>query len=318
MPHKIIAPVYVMLGASLWAIDAIFRTQLTFKMPTASIVLFEHILGFIILSPFIFKHLNYLKKISINTWVAVFLMALVSSVSGTLFFTEALARSFADFDFSTPILIQKLQPMFVILISALFLKEKITLRFITVSIIALIGSYLLSFGFAPITLQFEGKEAVYIFALAAAISWGSGTILSKHTLSKMPFSLLTALRYATAIPIAFLATQLLNQTFNPMEIGLTNLVRFLVISGITGGALAIFLYYKGLKNTQAKVATIAELAFPVVSLIIAITPLNPYGAPQTLSLDKLLGAFILVTSMFYISIKEHLIIDGDKKTPQKA
>lgn len=305
-----------MIGASLWAIDGIFRTQLTFIIPTASIVLVEHLLGFLFLSPIIFKNLSFLKKIKLKTWLAVFAMAVVSSVAGTLLFTEALRISFAGFDFATPILLQKLQPVFVIMLSALFFREKITIKFAVASLLAFIGSYLLSFGLSPVNLGFQGKELVYVLALGAAFAWGTGTILSKHTLSKMPFELLTALRFGVAIPIAFLATLILNQSFSLADISASNWVRFLVISGITGGALAIYLYYKGLKHTQAKVATIAELAFPVVSLIIALTPLNPYGAPQQLSLDKLFGAFLLVAAMLYISLKEHEIIDSPAKDPK--
>jgi drug/metabolite transporter (DMT)-like permease len=313
MLNKKLAPFYVMLGASLWAIDGIFRTQLTFIVPTASIVLIEHLLGFLILSPIVFKHLSFFKKINLKTWIAILAMAVVSSVAGTLLFTEALRISFAGFDFATPILLQKLQPVFVILLSALFFREKITFKFIIASGAALMGSYLLSFGFNPTTLTLQGRELVFILSLGAAFAWGSGTILSKHSLSKIPFEFLTALRFGVAIPVAFLATLILNQGFSFGDISLGNWVRFLVISGITGGALAIYLYYKGLKYTQAKVATIAELAFPIVSLIIALTPLNPYGAPQQLSLDKLFGALILVVAMLYISLKEHEIIDEKAK-----
>jgi uncharacterized membrane protein len=88
-----------------------------------------------------------------------------------------------------------------------------------------------------------------------------------------------------------------------MHIEISQMWRFLVIAGITGGAFAIYLYYKGLKNTDAKVSTFAELMLPLVSLIIALTPLNPYGAPQTLSIPNVIGIIILVFAMLKISLK---------------
>lgn len=301
MSQSRIAPLFIMLAASLWAIDAIFRTQLTFSIPPASIVMIEHAIGFLFLSPFIFKYFKHIKALKLKEWGILILMTIVSSVAGTILFTEALARSFAEFDFVTPILLQKLQPVFVIIFSALFLKEKISWRFATLTACALFGSYLISFGFAPVKLQFIGKELVFLLALGAAAAWGSGTVLSKYSLNKLPFPAVSALRFLLAVPVAYIFSLFLGETFNVMTLGYDQIWRFIVIAGLTGGAIAIYLYYKGLHGTQAKISTIAELMFPVVSIIIAITPLNPYGSPQQLSPANIVGVFILMIAIVFIS-----------------
>ena len=232
-------------------------------------------------------------------------MTLVSTVLGTLFFTEALARSFAYNDYVTPILLQKLQPIFVIIMSAIFLKEKLSVRFIFLATTALMGSYLISFGTAPISLSFDGKEIIYLLAIGAAFCWGTGTILSKKVLDKVEFPTATALRFLLAIPISFAFIFMLKQSYDFTQIATGDFVRFLIIAGITGGAGALFLYYWGLQNTQAKISTFAELMFPVVSILIAITPLNPYGSPQQISGPNIIGIIILLASIILITLENH-------------
>ncbi|MCA9385586.1 DMT family transporter [Candidatus Dojkabacteria bacterium] len=300
-------PVFIMLGASLWAIDALFRTQLTFSFSSTFIIFFEHLLGFFILSPFFIKSLNEYKKLNTKAWVIAISMTIVSSVAGTLLFTEALNRSFAFGDFATPVLLQKLQPVFVVILSSIFLKEKITPRFLILALIALLGSYLLSFGTSPISLNFAGKEIIVLLAIGAAFAWGSGTIMSKFLLTKLSHKAATALRFLLAIPISASAVFILGESFDFGTLDINAIWRFILIAGITGGAGAMLLYYFGLKSTQAKISTFAELAFPITSLIIAITPLNPYGEAQTLSLANLLGVIILFVSVSLISFKKPTI-----------
>ena len=299
------APYFIMAAAALWALDGLFRTQLTYSIPTTSIIFFEHVLGFIILSPIIIKNFRWIKAIKTETWKVIFLMTLVSTVLGTLFFTEALARSFAYNDYVTPILLQKLQPIFVIIMSAIFLKEKLSVRFIFLATTALMGSYLISFGTAPISLSFDGKEIIYLLAIGAAFCWGTGTILSKKVLDKVEFPTATALRFLLAIPISFAFIFMLKQSYDFTQIATGDFVRFLIIAGITGGAGALFLYYWGLQNTQAKISTFAELMFPVVSILIAITPLNPYGSPQQISGPNIIGIIILLASIILITLENH-------------
>jgi drug/metabolite transporter (DMT)-like permease len=298
---KKVAPIFIMLAASLWAVDAIFRTYLTYTIPPASIVMFEHLLGFIILSPFLFKYMLHIRKLKLKDWLNLIALTVVSSVLGTILFTEALARSFAEFDFVTPILLQKLQPVFVIIMSALFLKERITKRFVLWAAAAVIGSYLMTFGIAAVKLQLAGKELVYLLALGAAFCWGSGTILSKRALDVLPFPAATALRFLLAVPIAFIFAQFLGQTYNFSQLDASHLWRFVVIASLTGGAFAIYLYYKGLQHTEAKISTFAELMLPIVSIFVAITPLNPYGQPQTLTVWNIMGILVLVGAIIEIS-----------------
>ena len=59
---------------------------------------------------------------------------------------------------------------------------------------AIIGSFLVTFGLQPIA-EWEDKTIIAsLFALLAAFSWGSSTVLGKHALKKLSFQIVTSLR----------------------------------------------------------------------------------------------------------------------------
>lgn len=295
-------PALVMVAAALWALDALLRTQLTKTIPSAWIVVIEHFVGFIILIPIFIRAIPSFKKLENRDWLILICLTIVSSVAGTLLFTEALARSFALYDFASPVLLQKLQPVFVVFLATLFLRERLTLRYVLLVPVALIGSYLISFGDAAVSLSLSGKGLVYILAIGAAFAWGSGTILSKFILKKLSFAEATSMRFLLAVPIGLVPAFFMNSSYSLMTLQRSDVIRFIIIA-FTTGAGAVLIYYKGLQNTEAKVATIAELTFPIISLIIAISILNPYGAPQVLSLANIFGIIILLCSVLAISLE---------------
>jgi len=289
-----------MIAASLWAVDALLRGILIKTMPPASIVFYEHLIGFLILLPLFVRYLPKFKTLTGRDWTVLLGLTIVSSALGTLLFTEALARSFALYDFATPVLLLKLQPIFVIILAAIFLKEKLTARFLALVPVALVGSYLISFGWHAVPLVLSNRAIVYLLSIGATCAWGAGTILSKAVLKKLTFSEATVMRYALAIPVTAIFMFSLHQTYGLGQLHAAQVVR-LVIIAFTTGAAAIFIYYKGLQRTEAKVSTIAELMYPIISILIAITVLNPYGAAQHLSTANVVGIVILLGAILKIS-----------------
>ena len=128
-----------------------------------------------------------------------------------------------------PVLLQKLQPLFVIVFSRLILKEKIGLKLLSLVPLALIGSYMISFGTDGVELQLKGKELIYILSVGAAFCWGFGTILSKYLLRKLSFSEATSLRFFLAIPISLIV----------MIINLINIIIYIIFLPVINGIIII-------------------------------------------------------------------------------
>jgi len=69
----------------------------------------------------------------------------------------------------------------------------------------------------------------------------------------------------------------------------------LFIIALSTGMVALWIYYRGLKHTEAKVATILELTFPVAAAVIDIARGNP------LALSQYLAATVLLYAMYRVS-----------------
>ena len=298
-------PFLIMLAAALWAVDALLRGTLIQTMPAGAVVFYEHLLAFLILSPLFFKYLAKYKTLKAKDWLVLLLLTIVSSALGTFFFTQALAKSFALFDFATPVLLLKLQPIFVILLAGIFLRERLTWRYLIWVPVALVGSYLISFGTQAVSLAWSDRWTVVALSIGAALAWGLGTILSKKALHQLSFKEATVIRYALAVPVTLVVSMVLyQQSYSPTDLDVSQILRLLAIA-LSTGAASIFIYYKGLQHTEAKVSTIAELTYPIVSILIAITSLNPYGAPQKLTSGNVLGIVLLLVAILMISLKQH-------------
>lgn len=293
--NKSAYPLLIMLAATLWAIDAIFRTTLTNSIPAAAIVFIEHLIGTFILLPLIIKSWKKFRKLSTKDWINLLILTIVSSALGSILFTKA----FSYGDFLTPILLQKLQPIFVILLSAFLLKERITYKQIILSVFALIGSYMLNFGTNAPHFIFGAKETVFFLSIGAAACWGFGTVLSKNALKSLSFLEVTSLRYLLAVPVTLFFVFALNQTYDFSHLEIVSFGRFIAI-GIVG-VVSILIYYKGLKHVKASISTIDELMLPIVSILIAITPLNPNGSPQIPELMNIIGMVLMLGAIILLS-----------------
>lgn len=306
---KKFAPLLIMTAAGLWALDNLLRAKLSTQIPATSIIFYEHLIGFVLLAPFFFKSLPRLKKLKKIDWLHVLILTIVSSVGATTLFTQSFRIAAAMYDFATPVLLLSLQQVFVVFLSWIFLKEKVSLRNLGLGVIAIIGSYMISFGTQKVQLTFAGKELVYLLATGAAFFWGVGTILSKKLLSKVSSNDATVLRFMMAVPVALISIFVVgyatgtNQWFAPQNLDISHIVRLLLI-GLSTGAASILIYYKGLQYVNANVSTFAELVYPIISLLVAITALNPFGSPQQLSLANIFGIIILLIAITLISFDQ--------------
>src|SRR3989344_6733572 len=136
MPSNLSGPSFIFIAALLWALDGILRRSL-FDLPPITIVFFEHLIGLVLISPFLVRAWRG-EKLTPTEWGIMGLVAIFSGVLGTLFFTAALLQ--VNFiQFSVVFLLQKLQPVFATLAAWLLLKETITKRYLLWAALALIA-----------------------------------------------------------------------------------------------------------------------------------------------------------------------------------
>ena len=278
----------VVVAAVLWSLDGTFlRPRLASVSPTL-VVFLEHTLGFIILLPFLFIYKLELKKIAKKQWATIFWVALFGGALGTTFFTKALFLT-GFVDISVVILLQKFQPIFAIILSAIILRERFPAKFYIYALLALIGGYFVTFK-DPSSINFGSATTMMaVFSLLAAFSWGSSTTFGKYSLKNINYGLLAALRFGFTVIIMLIPAMKYFSTLPSIE---PSVWKTLIIIVFTSGAVAMYLYYYGLKKIPASLATLCELAWPVSAIVF-----DYFFNHNVLSATQIAGAVILIIAV---------------------
>ena len=248
-------------GAALWGTDTVFRQPLAGALGPIQIVLYEHLILAVIVLPIVIRGRARLSNLTSATWIAILGTAWIGSALSTVLFTAAM-RSGSP---TTAVLLQKTQPVFAIVLARTLLDEVWPSRFPLVAFAAMAGAYLVAFGsgslLAP-TASIEVWPAV--LAVGAAFGWAFATICGRVASRDLPFEMVTALRFLLAIPALLVFALMERQAGLPAPGQFVSLLWMALIPGFAG----LMLYYRGLQQTPAFQATIAEMAFPVTAALL--------------------------------------------------
>lgn len=279
----------VALAALLWGSDALFRVGLALQLPAAAVVFAEHVILVIVTLPLLMSGVKAARSIDGRDWVTLVVIGAGASAAATVLFTQA----FAYGDPTTPLLLQKLQPAFAIGGGHLILGERLLPRYGLYFSLAVTGAYLVAFP-EPFDVGVRGVIPAAL-ALAAAVLWGVGTALGRRMTEKIEFAQLTAIRFAIGLPASAAILFLLGEHGSLSTIGLRDSVALLLLALVPGLA-AMLIYYRGLRETPAASAALAELAFPVSALTI-----NYLVFDAVLTTSQWIGFIILTAAIMVMS-----------------
>jgi drug/metabolite transporter (DMT)-like permease len=256
----------VSFSAVLWGFDGIVLTPRLYNLEVSYVVFILHLFPFLVMNFFLYREYRHLKRFTLNDFFIFALIALFGGAFGTLAIVKALFLM--DFNhLSVVVLLQKLQPVFAIILAVLLLGEKMGKYFVLWASLAIISGYFLTFGLSLPDFETGGNTVKASFlALLAAFSFGSSTVFSKMILKKFSFVTSTFYRYGFTAVIMLLI-MLGFGDFGQFGATTRDNWLFIIIIGLTTGSGAIFLYYFGLKRVKAIMATISELMFPVSAVI---------------------------------------------------
>lgn len=286
------------IAAIMWGFDGVVLTPRLYNLDVGFVVFMLHLIPFLLMNIFMIKQYKYINEFKINDIVIFLSIALTGGALGTLSIVKALFL--VNFQhLSVVVLLQKLQPIFAILLAAILLKEKITYRFLLWGLLAIIAGYTLTFEFNLPAFSSERETILAaLFALLAALCFGSSTVLSKMGLENYNFKTVTFFRYGftSLIMLFFIAG---TQKFQQFYVANPNNWLFFIIIGLTTGSGAIFLYYFGLRQVNAIISVIIELIFPISAIIF-----DYIFNDAKLSLVQWLSAMLMVIAIIKISYKK--------------
>ena len=258
--------VWVALGASLWGFDAVLRQPLTGTLASSTIVFYEHlILAMALLPAAVLQHDTW-RAFRFPQWIAVLWIGCGGSALGTLCYTQAIKLG----NPTAVVFLQKLQPLFAVLLARLWLHETQPLRgrFWASLGVAMSAALLISLGGgAEWTFQGDPFRASSLWALAAAAIWGSCTVAGRYLAPDVSPLLLTSLRIMVALPLLSVLVLAGSPSVSLPAVEAGDFQSLLLIA-LVPGFLGLFVYYRGLRGAPASLATLAELCFPAAAAIL--------------------------------------------------
>ena len=191
------------------------------------------------------------------------------------------------------VLIGHMQPVFVVLIGFLVLKEDRLTRFDYLGIAVLLASGLLvstrtTGNLSSLRLGTFGDLVV----LLATFAWATAGIVMRKYLRGMNAGTITFYRFATASCV-FLAYSLCTSTLRVSSI-------YQILVGIVVG-VGYILYYEGLKKIKAAQASALELSTPFFATLLGFFILG-----ETVTAMQILGIALLFAGIYFISRKEEV------------
>lgn len=286
---------YILLACLLWALDTLIRYPLLEAgVSTLHIVFLEH--AFLLIMMTVASRLMGFRlwTFTRRDWPALIVIGGLGSAIGTLAFTQA----FSLMNPTLVILLQKLQPIVAVSLSALLLRERISRGFLGYLGISLLGGLLLMVeDLMPLLTQedwfyqpgLEIRLLGYGLTLVAIVSWGASTVFGKWLSLRghAAGSIMTgrfALGFLVLLPWLLVSESDVSRV-EPVQVGW--IVAMVMMSGLLGMAC----YYRGLGRIASRHSALAEMCFPVAAGLV-----NWVFLGFELSMLQILGAVILVSA----------------------
>lgn len=271
----------ILCACLLWGVDLVIRYPITLKMNFASIVFMESLVGLIFIGPLLLKDFSALKKLEIRDWFfALFIGGIGMSVAGYLqaaCIQKATPGLFSFF--------QIFQPLFVIYLAHIFLKDKIDNLYVYWGIWVILSAIMMFSVDLEIMFNSEIIFTDILIALSIMLIWGFCTIFSKLFLEKHSAVTLVGLRWFFAF--LFSSAILIGEGESLQRdfiLEIPVLMRLFFIAVISG-LVSMYLYYQGLKHLEAGKVSFIEIAYSAFGMIF-----SAFYTFEGLSFFQVLGA----------------------------
>lgn len=294
---EILGIIAISIAAIAWGLDGIALTPKLYNLDVPFVVFMLHAIPALLLTPIFFSYWKKFFSFKFRDILSLWTLSLFGGALGTVSIVKALFLVRFD-HLSVIVILQKLQPLFAIILAMIFLKEKPNKKFWLWALVAILAGYFLTFEFHLPRLSQDGNliEAS-LYALLAAFSFGAGTVFSKRSLANLNFKEVTYFRYFFTALFMGIFVFTTGRMSNLSLVTNVNWIYFFIIS-LTAGAGSIFLYNYGLKRVKAIVSTFAELLFPISSIAFDYL-INGHK----LSIIQLVSAAVMVLAILNISKK---------------
>jgi len=181
-----------------------------------------------------------------------------------------------------------LQPVFVMLLSPVFVREKLTAKKLICALCALIGMFFVS-GAAKESEAHSAEIPGFIMGVGAAVLYALVILLNKHLkdIGQYETTSVQLLVAAIAVTPYTLFTDSMSYVFSPKN------VLLLLFVGIVHTGFAYTLYFSSMKKLKAQTVAIFSYTDPVVAIILSSIVFS-----ENIGFDGAMGAVLILGAAF--------------------
>lgn len=286
MDKKHLGMAFVVIAALLWAFESFFaklayKGNADFLQTTA---LRSVIVVIVALAYILFTRSSF--KVSKKEFSAVFVMAIIGTVFADVLYFYCLTK----IPVVNALLIAHLQPIFVVLLAFIFLREeKLTAyEYIGIALLVIAGIVTTSGSFGNL-MGFRFGTIFDWLIIFSTIAWAATVILARKYLTSLSSGVIVFYRFLIAgifvILIAF---------FNS-SLGFTNIFQILVGLSV---AVGLIFYYEGLKRIKGADASALESFAVFFAAILGFVFLN-----EGITLFSIFGIVLLFAGTYVLTLK---------------
>jgi drug/metabolite transporter (DMT)-like permease len=240
---------------------------------------------------------NY-KKFNKVSWRYLLSIAVIGGAFAFILFFNGLSLTTA----SRGAFLQKTLPLYVIILAFVFLKEKITKKYVIAIFLMVIGTLVLYFAKISPSEFWKNPSMGDILIIAATFLWAVENVIAKKAMIKGETNFVVSFARMFFGGLIIFGVLILMGKYNLLlELKAYQIINILVSTAILFGY--VFCWYWSIKLINVSKASVILLLAPVVSIIFGVLMLNEPIPPMQLvgSAIILIGAYFIfrVRSEFY-------------------
>jgi DME family drug/metabolite transporter len=295
--------VLVSLAAMLWGLDGLIRKPLAESTSATTIVFGEHVVLVALTLPLLLPAFRALWRAGWGYVAAGVAVGAGASAIATILFTKALFHG----DVITVFVLQKAQPLIVVVGAWLILGEQPRQGFVWFLLPALAGIWLIALPH-PLDPHAHGLVPI-VETLTAAVLWGMGTVLGRFLSRQLAFEHITTVRFGFGLIASACALPIVGAAAFPSAHDFF----WIAVLALVTGLVALSIYYYGLRRTPALLAAIGELAFPVTAALIGI-----YVFDESLRWTQWVGVLVTVGVVSLLPVRRRTLVTSPAGEPVLA
>lgn len=263
MARPVIAAAFVALAALLWGVDSIVTLPGLGGIPGPALTFYEHVLGLVILVPFVVRpSRRELRLLRPRHLLPLFWVGIAGEAVAGFLFGEAYGRVGAG----ASGFLQMLQPFCVLAIAWALRRERTASSYVPWAMSVLFGAlviWVFDPGFDTQVFDSPGFWTGAGAGFLAVVLWAAGNMASKILLETFSPSSLVFLRWTLSLAgfAVILAARSIPLDLRPF-LGAAPFAALLA-HAVVFALVPLWLFYRGLRELPASLATFVELACPL-------------------------------------------------------